>query len=95
MSYTRQDVIEAFTTGKLDHHKRDLLDCIIFLSKIKTSFTMDDIHGLLRKHGKNGRGRTGHYTTIVRAMVEMGLLLVEDGWYRLASYSSYIIGRRA
>lgn len=94
MSYTRQDCIEAFTTGKLDHHKRDLLDCITFLGRIKKVFTMDDIHGLLRRHGKNGKGRTGNYSTIVRAMVEMGLLIAEDGFYHLAAFSAYTVGRR-
>ena len=82
-NYTREDVIRAFTAGDgiIDHHKKDLLDCIRFLTKIKKTFTMNEIHDLLSKYGKNGRGRTGKYNTIIRAMVEMGLLISNDGIY--------------
>lgn len=91
MSYTREDVIRSFTVenGRIDHHKKDLLDCIRFLTKIKKTFTMDEIHDLLSKYGKNGQGRTGNYNTIVRAMVEMGLLISNDGIYSPSPVFAY------
>jgi hypothetical protein len=91
MSYTREDVRRQLTEDEktIDHHKKDLLDCIVFLTKIKKTFTMDEVHDLLSKYGKNGRGRTGNYTTIVREFVEMKLLIKNDNVYKLSPITQY------
>ena len=67
--------------AKNSQDKKDLVNCINFLSKMKNTFVMDDIHFLMNKYGKG----LGLYTTIVDDMVKRGVLSEKGGKYKLTS----------
>lgn len=71
---------------------KNLIYCITFLSKIKTTFTLADIYDLLNKHANNDAYiNCVYYNTVLNILVKTDLMSYQDGTYKLTSMGLTLI----